>query len=133
MREEIKKARQRLIFCRLLIGIMRSVHEAYVPTNERFGTRLETMFVGLCIYIGDIEGKPFSVSKIAAYMCVPRTTVVRRITQLQRWNLVSRRGRRYYVREEKLNSILGMQSYERIRRILDEGWQGLALLDTLSG
>jgi DNA-binding IclR family transcriptional regulator len=110
---------------------MRSVHEAYLPTNERFGTRLETMFIGLCIYIGDIEGKPFSVSKIAEYMCVPRTTVMRHIAQLQSWNLVNRQGRRYYVRVEKLNSIMGMRSYERIRRILAETTKGLAALDTL--
>jgi hypothetical protein len=131
MRKRIKKAGQRLMFCHLLIGIMRSLHETYLPPNERLGTRLEAMFIGLCIYIGDIEGKPFSVSKIAAYMCVPRTTVLRHIAHLQSWNLVNRRGRRYYVRAEKLNSIMGMQSYERVRRILATTTEDLANLDTL--
>jgi len=67
----IKKARQRLVLCRLMIDVMRTVHGAYAPLSEPFGTRLETFFIGLCVALGDIEGKPFSVAKIAAYMREP--------------------------------------------------------------
>ena len=74
-RRKIKKARQRLVLCRLMIDIMRTVHGAYAPVSEPFGTRLETFFIALCVALGDIDGKPFSVAKIAAYMRVPRTTV----------------------------------------------------------
>ncbi len=72
-RQKIKMARQRLVFCRLMIDVMRSVHGAYAPPTE-FGNRLETAFVGLCVVLGEIEGKPFSIAKLAAYMrCrVPR-------------------------------------------------------------
>ena len=83
-RRKIKKARQRLVLCRLMIDIMRTVHGAYAPVSEPFGTRLETFFIALCVALGDIDGKPFSVAKIAAYMRVPRTTVIRRLDQLQR-------------------------------------------------
>jgi hypothetical protein len=48
------------------------------------------------VTFGDIDGKPFSVAKIAAYMRVPRTTVRRRLDQLQRWGLIDRQGRRYW-------------------------------------
>jgi len=75
-RRKIKKARQRLVLCRLMIDIMRTVHGAYAPVSEPFGTRLETFFIALCVALGDIDGKPFSVAKIAAYMRVPRTTVM---------------------------------------------------------
>jgi hypothetical protein len=44
---EIKKARQRLVLCRLIIDMMRTVHGAYAPPSEPFGTRLETFFIGL--------------------------------------------------------------------------------------
>ena len=46
-RQKIKMARQRLVFCRLMIDVMRSVHGAYAPATESFGNRLETAFVGL--------------------------------------------------------------------------------------
>jgi hypothetical protein len=54
-----------------MIDVMRTVHGAYAPLSEPFGTRLETFFIGLCVALGDIEGKPFSVAKIAAYMREP--------------------------------------------------------------
>jgi len=126
--DKIKKERQRLVLCRLMVDMMRTVHGAYAPVSEPFGTRIETFFIGLCVAIGD---KPFSVAKIAAYMHVPRTTVIRRLEQLQSWGLIDRRGRRYYLHEHKLNSLIGMKSYQEVRRILGEAAKKLSVLDTL--
>ena len=81
--------------------------------------------------LGDIDGKPFSVAKIANYMRVPRTTVIRRLNRLQSWGLIDRQGRRYYVHEKTLNSLIGMRSYEQVRRILSKATQELTVLDTL--
>jgi len=128
---KIKKARQRLVLCRLMIDIMRTVHGAYAPVSESFGSRLETFFVGLCVALGDIDGKPFSVAKIAAYMHMPRTTVKRKLDRLQGWGLIDRRGRYYYTHEKTLNSLIGIRSYEQVRRILSKATQELTVLDTL--
>ena len=128
---KIKEARQRLVLCRLMIDLMRTVHGAYAPVSEPFGTRLETFFVGLCVAIGDMDGKPFSVAKIAAYMRVPRTTVIRRLDRLQCWGLIDRRGRHYYVHEKMLNSLIGMRSYQQVRRFLSKATEELTVLDTL--
>jgi hypothetical protein len=128
---KIKKARQRLVLCRLMIEMMRTVHGAYAPVSEPFGTRLETFFIALCVALGDIDGKPFSIAKIAAYMRVPRTTVRRRLYQLHRWGLIDRQGRRYYVHAKTLNSLMGMRSYEQVRRILGKATQELTVLDAL--
>jgi hypothetical protein len=128
---EVKKARQRLVLCRLMIDMMRTVHGAYAPISEPFGTRLETFFIALCVALGDIDGKPFSVAKIAAYMRVPRTTVIRRLDRLERWGLIYRQGRRYYTHAKALNSFIGMRSYEQNRRILSKAIQELSVLDTL--
>jgi DNA-binding IclR family transcriptional regulator len=110
---------------------MRTVHGAYVPAGEPFGVRLETCFIGLCVAVGDLEGRPFSVAKIAAYMQVPRTTVMRRLAQLQNWGLLDREGSRYYVREMTLNSPIGMRSYQQVRSILNRATAELAILDIL--
>jgi hypothetical protein len=91
-RRKIKKARQRLVLCGLMIDIMRTVHGAYAPGSEPFGTLLETFFIALCVALGDIDGKPFTVAKIAPYMRVPRTTVIRRLERLQGWGLIDRRS-----------------------------------------
>ena len=127
----IAAARQRLVLCRLMINIMRDLHGTYAPASEPFGNRLETFFIGLCVALAQFEERPFSVAKIAAYMGVPRTTVIRRLDQLQSWGLIYRQGRHYYMDEKALNSLLGMRSYRQIRRLLDRAADELSLLDTL--
>lgn len=127
----ITAARQRLVLCRMMIDIMRSLHGAYAPASEPFGARLETFFIGLCVALGEFEDKPFSVTKIAAYMRVPRTTVTRRLSRLQSWGLVHRQGRRYHMNEKALNSLLGMRSYRQIRRLIGDAAGELTVLDTL--
>jgi DNA-binding IclR family transcriptional regulator len=114
----------------MMIDIMRTVHGAYAPASEPFGARLETFFVGLCIAVGDLDGRPFSVAKIASYMRVPRTTVMRRLARLQSWGLIEREGRYYYLREKTLNSLIGMRSYQHVRRVLNTATAELAILDT---
>jgi hypothetical protein len=114
-----------------MIDIMRTVHGAYAPVTEPFGTRLETFFIGLCVTVGDIDGKPFTVAKIAAYMRVPRTTVIRRLNQLHRWGLIERQGRYYHLHDKALNSLIGLRSYQQVRRILSEATEELSVLDTL--
>jgi len=104
--QKIKVARQRLVLCRLMIDIMRNLHGAYAPTTEPFGGRLETFFIGLCVALGEVEGRPFSITKNAAYMRVPRTTVMRRLDRLRRWGLIYRQGRHYYLEDKALNSLM---------------------------
>jgi hypothetical protein len=129
--QRVSAARQRMVLCRLMIEIMRSMHGAYAPPSEPFGSRLETFFIGLCVALGDFEDRPFSVAKIAAYMRVPRTTVLRRLDRLKKWDLIYREGRRYHMDEKALNSLLGMRSYRHIRRLLDTAHAELSVLDTL--
>ena len=128
---KIKAAPQRLVIGRLIIDIMRNLHVAYAPAGEPFGSRLEIAFIALCVAVGDIEGRPFSVTKIAAYMRVPRTTVVRRLNTLQSWGLVLRQGRRYYLQENVLNSLIGMRTYQRTRQMLNKASEELTVLDSL--
>ena len=129
---KVRNARQRLALCRLMVDIMRTVHGSYAPVTEPFGTRLETFFIAACVAIGGIEGKPFSVAKIASYMRVPRTTVIRRLDLLQNWGLIDRRGRHYYLHEKTLNSLIGMRSYQQVRHILSKATEELSVLDTLT-
>jgi hypothetical protein len=130
--QKIKAAQQRLVMIRFMIDSMRCLHGAYAPTHEPFGTRLETFFVGFCVLLGDIEGKPFSVTKIAAYLHMPRTTVLRRLKRLENWDIVYRHGHRYHIRETNLNSLMGMRSYLQIRRMFGKAVEELSSLDALA-
>ena len=53
------------------------------------------------------------------------------VLNLQSWGLIDRRGRRYYMHEKTLNSLIGMRSYQQVRRILSNATEELSVLDTL--
>jgi biotin operon repressor len=128
---KIEAAKQRLVLCRLMFNVMRTLHESYIPADEAFGKHLEIVYIGLSLAIGQIEGKPFSVAKVAAYMNVPRTTVVRRLDTLKKWGLIERQGRHYFIRPEKVNSLIGMRSYKQNRRFVHEADKEMSALDAL--
>jgi biotin operon repressor len=130
MPAKVAAAHERLVLCRLVIGIMRTLHEHYAPIGEPFGKRLETMFIGMTLLLGQIEHKPFSVAKLAAYMNMPRTTVIHRLGRLQKWGLLHREGPHYYVDPGALNSIMGLASYRQVRAILKKANGELCILDT---
>jgi len=130
--KRIARAEQRLVMARLLVDIMRTLRAHYMPVNEPFGARIETQFVGLCVAIGDIEGKPLSVAKIAAYMGMSRSTVIRRLEQLENWGVIERQARRYFIRPEKVNGIIGMRAYKQNRHLISEAVDKLNLLDNLT-
>jgi hypothetical protein len=56
---------------------------------------------------------------------------MRRLDRLQSWGLVYRHGRHYYLQDKALNSLLGMRSYQQIRRLLSKAAEELTVLDTL--
>jgi hypothetical protein len=126
---EVEFAGQRRVLCRLVIDMMRTLHEHYAPTEEPFGKRLESIFIGMTLVLGQIEGRPFSVGKTAAFMGMPRTTVIRKLEQLHRWGLLHREGLYYLVDPHALNSAKGVASYRKIRDILQKANDELSVLD----
>jgi len=86
---------------------------ARAPTTEPLGDRLETFFIGLCVAVGQFDGRPFSAARIVANMRVPRTAVVRSPSRLEDWGLIYRQGHHFYC--AKIRSVNGMQSYQQVR------------------
>jgi len=128
-RSQIYRGREREIVYRMLIDIMREYHSGYGHVNEPFGTRVETLFIAACVALGDLEGKPFSASKVAAYLGVPRSTVIRKLEKLEKaGGLVYRTDRHYRVRERLLNCTSGMRTFDNIRNVLDKSFHELSLV-----
>src|SRR5262249_35079042 len=55
----------------IIYSASKTLHGAHAPASEPFGTRLGTSYIALCVALGNIDGKPFIVAKLAAYMRVP--------------------------------------------------------------
>jgi hypothetical protein len=122
-----------MVVIQMVMGILRSVHSNYLPKQEHFGRTIETLYIWGCVVMGDYECKPFSASKIAAYLRIPRTTVIRRLKQLQDWKMIERRGHYYYAHEKTLNSTSGLRSYQEGRRAVAYAAARLTILDTYTG
>jgi hypothetical protein len=114
----MKYGSQRAIIAHFVIDLLRNIHEAYAPKEERFGATIETFYIGLCLLFGDVERRPFNVSKVASYMHLPRTTVMRRLEVLKKWKLIDRRGNHYYVVEAAVNNPISDRAYRRTRSLI---------------
>jgi DNA-binding IclR family transcriptional regulator len=65
-----------------------------------------------------------------SYMRVPRATVMRRLERLQEWGLVHRHGHHYFMQPKTLNSLIGLQNYQKTRCKLKRAMDELSILDT---
>jgi len=129
-RSQIYRGREREIVYRMLIDILHAYHSGYSHVNEPFGTGVETLLIAACVALGDLEGKPFCASKVAAYLGVPRTTVIRKLEKLEKvGGLVYRTGRHYRVREQLLNSPSAKRTFDKIRIVLDKSFHDLSFVD----
>src|SRR5262245_39487486 len=126
----VLKARERLTLCCMFVDVAREAHREYMP-KLAFGSRLETLVVGVCVAIGHLDGKPFSAAKLAAYLDCPRTSVIRRLDALAKMQLIVRRGTRYYLNEPRVNSDSAIKSHDTVRRIVLKTAEQLSETDTL--
>jgi hypothetical protein len=55
---------------------------------------------------------------------------MRRLDRLRSWGLIGT-ARHYYLQDKALNSLMGMRSYQQIRRLVGKAGEELTVLDTL--
>jgi hypothetical protein len=122
-------AEERLRLCRLVIKMIRNVHLSQVPPAEQatFGAHFEAWFVLAAIAIGDFEGRPMSATKISAYLEMPRTTVLRKLSLLRNWGLIYEVKRHFYLEEAAFNSVISLSAYRKNMRLLSEAAHDLEI------
>jgi hypothetical protein len=124
---------ERLIMVRMVLDITRMVHSEYFPPGERFGSRMETLYVCLAIALGHMENRPLTVSKLANFIEMPRPTVLRKLEQLERWQLITRRAGRLYLCVDRYNTPTAVATSRRLRRLVLAAVAALSKMDTSEG
>lgn len=81
MQEEIKMAQQRLIISRLTMKLGRKLTAALLGVDETFDNVQDFVLVK-AVFICQLEGRPLTAAKLAAYVGMARPTVVRRMQAL---------------------------------------------------
>jgi len=91
----IRYQQERAAIARMLVGLFRMWADYY--SNMQLVDTIEFGFVHLFVFLGDVEDKPMSVSKLSRVTGMSRATVVRRLQELIERNYIERRGRFYHV------------------------------------
>ena len=109
----VAKAQQRLVIARTFLALG-SEMRLNLPVDQDVtdATAGTLLLVSAAVLVGHIEGRPMSVSKLAHYVRLPRTTVLRKLELLIELGLVARHGQTYRLSDERAKTI----SSEYLRR-----------------
>jgi len=102
---------QTLIVSHMLVDCMRAAHSTAF-SYKHVGASFEDMFVSFAVLIGTAEGRPMSATKLAGYLGIPRTNVLRALAKLQKKKFIYRVGNAYLT---DLNLLLG-----RAAKVMDK-------------
>ena len=86
---------------RMLVDCMHAIHaDAYAP--KHIGAAFEEMFVSFAIHIGTAEDRPMSATKVAGFLGIPRTNVLRALAQLRKKDIIYSVGNVYLTNVDRL-------------------------------
>ena len=86
----------------MLVDCVRVIHaDAYSP--KHIGASLEEMFVSFAVHIGTAENRPMSATKIAGFLGVPRSNVLRALAALKKKHVIYSVGTVYLTNVDRLN------------------------------
>ena len=87
---------ERALVARLVLSMLRTVRNAYTP-ELTLAECSEFLFLMMHLFIGHVEGKPLSASRLARIAEMPRTSVLRHLGALIELGYIERKGNKYYL------------------------------------
>src|SRR5262249_34706596 len=93
----IALARERLLMCRLYLGLIRSINDDYGLAFAATGDSASCRSVGIYVLLRTLMCSPIHASTIARALKLPRATVLRRLQELIKQGYVERVGNAYRV------------------------------------
>jgi hypothetical protein len=96
----IELARERMLVCRLYLGLIRSITEDYgvAFAGQSDSSTLRT--IGIYVFLRTVMCSPVGASKIASALKLPRVIVVRRLQEMVKQGYVERLGNAYVVTDK---------------------------------
>jgi hypothetical protein len=97
--------RERLAITRLYVELSHELRESVFRGKDGDADVGTLLLVGCAVVVGHAEGRPMNASKIAGYVALPRTTVLRKLNRLMELEAVARRGRNYFVAPQRAGTL----------------------------
>lgn len=99
---KIEDSERRIVVMKMVMEVMRCFTAAYLG-ETRFGASCSDLLLCSAIVIGQSEGRPMNASKLAEFAGIPRSSVIRRLAELEKAGLLEKAGNVYRVRPEVPN------------------------------
>lgn len=94
---------ERLAISRMFVDISREIRTA-VFGDQADGDDMTGVLVACAVGIGTFEGRPMTATKLALYVDLPRTTVLRKLDRLCDINVVRKVGRIYVLSTSRIQT-----------------------------
>jgi predicted transcriptional regulator len=126
-RRRIQRFRQRALIARLFMEMLTTVSGQYSEL-----TSYDDLLIGIAVALGQAEGRPMTTTKAAAFIGMPRTTVLRRVRVLVERGLLIEDPvtRHLQVPLERLNDESAVKMIARLEQLINSTAQALSKLDT---
>src|SRR5260370_39596656 len=96
----IELARERLLICRLYLGLTRTITDDYGTEFATHSDSLAYRTIGIYVFLRTVMCSPVRASQIAHALKLPRATVLRRLQELVKDRYVERVGNAYRVTDK---------------------------------
>ena len=96
----IELARERMLMCRLYLGLIRSMTEDYGAVFAAHSDSSSFRTIGIYVFLRTVMCSPVSASRIAHALKLPRVIVVRRLQEMVKHGFVERVGNAYRVTDK---------------------------------
>ena len=96
----IAMARERMLICRLYIGLLQTITDDYSAEFAAQSDSLTYRTVGIYVFLRTMMCSPARASQIAHVLRLPRATVLRRLQELVKAGYVERVGNAYRVTDK---------------------------------
>jgi hypothetical protein len=127
--DEIPLMKQRLCIIKMLLTILHNLESMYMPGRGLAASSTEIVIM-LAVLSGHYEGRPYSASKLAKFVGMPRATLMRRLVELERANVIVRRGRVYIANVDILVTDTPIGLTRRTVKAVQSAARFLSKLDT---
>jgi hypothetical protein len=113
----------------MLVDCMRVIHaDAYSP--KHIGASLEEMLVSFAVHIGTAEDRPMSATKIAGFLGVPRTNVLRALAALKKKDIIYGVGNVYLTNVDRLTERITPALMKRQIKTIARAYAELAKMES---
>src|SRR5215471_2102594 len=96
----IALARERMLICRLYIGLLQTITDDYGADFAAHSDSLAYRTIGIYVFLRTVMCSPARASQIAHALRLPRAAVLRRVQELMKDGFVERVGNAYRVTDK---------------------------------